>query len=184
MPVNESDTATVIGVSANLWDYIDKQITGVKSVYLEPAGLTLIVQIDNSYLGQVYQAATAALTHRISAMYGKNIMVVDEDIDPCDPNQIMWAFGTRVYPPRDIIQVPGVTFPMDPSIHPKDRITVQGGVNIATTRLIIDATKFIGNPRSDILFGEKFAPVCYPDEGTMKSVRERWKEYGIPLKKT
>jgi UbiD family decarboxylase len=183
MPVNESDTATIIGVSANLWDYMDKQITGVKAVYLEPAGLTLIIQIDNSYLGQVYQAATAALTHRITSMYGKNIMVVDEDVDPTDPNQIMWAFGTRVYPPRDIIHVPGVTLPMDPSVHPKDRATLPGGEShIPTTRLIIDATKFVGNPRSDLLFGEKFSPVCYPDKETMKLVRERWKEYGIPVK--
>ena len=184
MPINESDRMTVIGVSANLLDHISKQVTGVKAVYLEPAGMTLIIQIDNSYLGQVYQVATAALTHRISAMFGKNIIVVDEDVDLFDINKVAWAFGTRVLPPRDVIQVPGVTMTMDPSIHPKDRITVPGGTNVATTRLIIDATKNVSNPRSEILFGEKFSPVCYPDDDTMRSVRTRWQEYGILQKKT
>ena len=184
MPINESDLMTVIGVSANLWDHISKQVTGVKAVYLEPAGNTLIIQIDNTYLGQVHQVAAAALAHRISAMFGKTIIVVDEDIDIYNPSQIMWAIGTRVFPPRDIVQVPGVTMTMDPSIHPEDRVTVAGGTNVATTRLIIDATKYIGNPRSDILFGEKFSPVCYPDEATMRAVRARWQEYGIPLTKS
>jgi UbiD family decarboxylase len=143
--------------------------------------MTLIIQIDNSYLGQVYQVAMAAMGHRTSTMYGKNIIIVDEDINIYDPNQVFWALGTRVLPPRDIIEVPGVTLPMDPSVHPRDRITVAGETNIATTRLIIDATKYIGNPRTDLLFGERFAPVCYPDKATMKSVGEKWSQYGITL---
>jgi len=183
MPINESDRMTVIGVSANFKDYLSQQVVGVKGVYLEPAGMALIIQIDNSYLGQVYQVAMAAMGHRTSTMYGKNIIIVDEDINIYDPNQIFWALGTRVLPPRDIIQVPGVTLPMDPSVHPKDRITVAGETNIATTRLIIDATKYIGNPRSNLLFGERFSPVCYPDKETMKSVYGRWQEYGIPVRK-
>ena len=47
------------------------------------------------------------------------------------------------------------------------------------TKLLIDATKPIEKPRSDKLFGEKFAVVAYPDENTMKRVHSRWKEYGI-----
>ena len=37
----------------------------------------------------------------------------------------------------------------------------------------------VDKPRSDLLFGEKFPVVAYPDKDTMKLVAERWKEYGI-----
>jgi 3-polyprenyl-4-hydroxybenzoate decarboxylase len=47
------------------------------------------------------------------------------------------------------------------------------------TKLLIDATKAIEKPRSDQLFGEKFAVVAYPDKDTMAKVRKNWKEYGI-----
>jgi len=50
---------------------------------------------------------------------------------------------------------------MDPSVHPKDRVTVAVRPISALTRVIIDATKYIGNPRTDLLFRREFAPVCY-----------------------
>jgi 3-polyprenyl-4-hydroxybenzoate decarboxylase len=108
-------------------------------------------------------------------------MVVDQDIDIFDLGKLNWAFAYRVDPKRDIIQYPGLISPLDPILHPKDKIRadVQMG-----TRLLIDATKDIMNPRTDQWFGEKFAPVCYPDEETIKMVESRWKEYGIGINKT
>jgi hypothetical protein len=47
------------------------------------------------------------------------------------------------------------------------------------TKLLIDLTKPIEKPRSDLLFGEKFAVVAYPDKDTMQLVRRRWSEYGL-----
>ena len=47
------------------------------------------------------------------------------------------------------------------------------------TKLLIDATKPIEKPRSDLLFGERFAVVAYPDKETMDRVNRKWKEYGI-----
>jgi len=47
------------------------------------------------------------------------------------------------------------------------------------TKLLIDATKPIEKPRSELLFGERFAVVAYPDKDTMRRVGDRWKEYGF-----
>jgi len=183
VPINEDDRMTSVNVSALYWDHLAKNMVGVKGVHLEPSGSTAIVQIDNSYVGQVTQAASLIWGLGTSAVFGKNIIVVDEDVDIFDLNRVFWALGTRVHPPRDIIQYPGTTITTDPVIHPKDRIGVPGATTIEATRLLIDATKYIGNPRAEGWFGEKFAPVCYPDEKTMKTVRERWKEYGIKTSK-
>ncbi|MDY7036682.1 MAG: hypothetical protein SV375_11045, partial [Thermodesulfobacteriota bacterium] len=61
----------------------------------------------------------------------------------------------------------------------KDRVGVPGQTTTMGERLFIDATKYLGNPRSEEWHGEKFALVCYPDEKTMELVLKRWEEYGI-----
>lgn len=178
VPINESDVMTVVNTSAVIWQHLNEHVPGVIGVYAEPTG-ALFVQVDNSYLGQVYQVANTVWSSGVGTISLKNIVVVDEDIDIYDVNSVLWALNTRVYPPRDIIQTPGLTMVTDPSVHPKDRTGSGGGTTVQTTRLLIDATKYIGNPRSDALFGEKFAPVCYPDKETMRLVQERWDDYGI-----
>jgi 4-hydroxy-3-polyprenylbenzoate decarboxylase len=156
---------------------------GVTGVNVDPStGWTnAFIQIDNSYIGQVHQAATGIWCQDWAFQVAKNIMVVDEDIDIFDLNQIMWALATRVYPPRDLVQFPGSANVTDPAVHPKDRIGLKGQTTYMGVRLLIDATKFLGNPRHEDYGGEKFAPVARVEEETMKRVRDRWAEYGIKL---
>ena len=61
----------------------------------------------------------------------KRVIVVDDDIDPWDPEQVEWASATRMRPERDLIVIPGVR--TDRS-EPLD----QAGV---ITKLGIDATR-------------------------------------------
>jgi 2,5-furandicarboxylate decarboxylase 1 len=65
----------------------------------------------------------------------KQIVVVDDDIDPWDPVQVEWATATRVKPDRDFVIVPGVR--ADRS-EPLER----GGT---ITKLGIDATRHDGD---------------------------------------
>lgn len=180
-PINEDHHMESINLSALLWRYLNERMPGVLGVNAHPStGWTnVFIQIDNSYLGQVYEAAHGVWSLPASFQIGKNIMVVDDDIDIFDLNQLSWAFATRVYPPRDIIQIPGVTLVTDPSIHPKDRIGGRGETRIMAVRLLIDGTKFIGNPRAEEWGGEKFAPVAYASKELLQSIRSRWEEYGI-----
>lgn len=177
-PTNESDNVVTINHSSLYWDYLNRQMPGVTGVHIHSSGM-VFVQVDNSYFGQPQQVAYAIWGHSGSPNFGKHVMVVDQDIDIFDPDKLFWAFYTRVYPPRDILQAPGAVQVVDPGVHPKDRISVPGETTYMTTRLLIDATKYLGNPRTEIWYGEKFAPLCYPDESTMEHVRKRWKEYGI-----
>ncbi|MFH0914416.1 MAG: UbiD family decarboxylase [Chloroflexota bacterium] len=178
-PPDEHHWMEAVNHSANVWDELNKHMVGVTGVNVDPSTgwANVFVQIDNSYIGQVQQVAAAIWASGISTMVGKNIMVVDTDIDIFDLGKLNWAFAYRVDPKRDLIPYPGWVSPLDPVIHPKDRVPradVQMG-----TRLLIDATKKLTNPRTDQWFGERFAPTCYPDEETTRLVKSRWQEYGI-----
>ena len=62
----------------------------------------------------------------------KVLVIVDEDVDPEDPEEVDWAIITRVRPDEDIIMKPNVPgMPIDPSIRDDGMITKVG----------IDATK-------------------------------------------
>lgn len=177
VPINEGDHIMSLTQSAIIGDYLDQNMMGVLGVNADPSatGTNVIVQIDNSYLGQPHQVASL-IWGMGASIIGKNIVVVDADIDIFNWNKIMWALAYRVNPPKDIIQYPGPISPVDPIVHPEERtrVAVYKG-----TRLLIDATKPIENKRTPLWFGEKFAPVCYPDERTLQLVKSKWKEYNI-----
>jgi len=177
-PINEDHRICSVSHSAFIWDLLDERMRGVTGVNNDPstAYANLIVQIDNTYYGQVHQVAANVWSSSLSNMMCKNIIVCDQDVNIYDLNEVFWALAYRVDPSRDIIQFPGWISALDPIVHVKDRLSPGGNKGI---RLLIDATKAIDRPRAPEYFGEKFPPVAYPDEETMKNVRQRWKEYGI-----
>ena len=177
-PINEDHIVCSVSHSAFIWDLLDERMRGVTGVNNDPstAYANLIVQIDNTYYGQVQQVATNVWSSSLSNMMCKNIIVCEQDVNIYDLNEVFWALGYRVDPTRDIIQFPGWVSALDPIIHVKERLSPGGNKG---TRLLIDATKAIDRPRAVEYFNEKFAPVAYPDEETMAKVKARWQDYGI-----
>jgi 4-hydroxy-3-polyprenylbenzoate decarboxylase len=178
MPINEDHRLCSVSHSALIWDLLEERMTGITGVNNDPSTgyANLVVQIDNSYYGQVHQAANNVWSSHLSNMMCKNIIVCDTDVDIYDLNKVFWALGYRVDPKQDIHFFPGWISALDPVVHPQDKIGAGGNRG---TRLLIDATKPIDKPRSKEYWGEKFAVVAYPDDETMKKVRSRWAEYGI-----
>ncbi|MDP2718659.1 MAG: UbiD family decarboxylase, partial [Dehalococcoidia bacterium] len=80
-------------------------VPDVKGVWLNEAGGRefITVSIKQRYAGHAKQAAvlTSQLTMGGGFM-GRWIVVVDEDIDPTDTNDVLWAMSTRVDPVKDI----------------------------------------------------------------------------------
>ena len=69
---------------------------------------------------QVGTVAAAMLTG--GAMTGKFIVVVDEDIDPSDLEEVIWAISTRCDPETMMHSLPGfLDSGLDPSIPPEKR---------------------------------------------------------------
>ena len=65
-------------------------------------GLLVVVSLKQSYPGHAKQAALAALGARGGSYHGTFVVVVDEDIDPSNLDEVMWAVTTRCEPSEGI----------------------------------------------------------------------------------
>ncbi|HWP60762.1 MAG TPA: UbiD family decarboxylase [Candidatus Acidoferrales bacterium] len=114
-------------------------IPDVKGVwYHEAAGVNffVVVSIRQRYPGHARQAGFVAAQCQAAGNHlGRYVVVVDEDIDPTDLNEVIWAIGTRSNPERDIDIIRNTySSPLDP-IYPK-----QGKIAFGS-RAIIDACR-------------------------------------------
>jgi 4-hydroxy-3-polyprenylbenzoate decarboxylase len=125
--------------AALVWD--DLEAAGVPDVrgvwYHEAAGaayLFLVVSIKQRYPGHARQAGLIATECHAAAYLGRYTVVVDDDIDPTNLDEVMWALCTRSDPVKDIeILRRCWSGPLDPIIHKDDK-----GFN---SRAVIDATR-------------------------------------------
>ncbi|MBI2317318.1 MAG: UbiD family decarboxylase, partial [Betaproteobacteria bacterium] len=96
----------VTDLSAQLWAELDKQIAGVAGVsfvYEARRRPMVVVSLKQMYPGHVKQAALiAAGAYRGLATVGRFVIVVDDDIDPTNMSEVLWALGTRCDPKSQI----------------------------------------------------------------------------------
>ncbi|MFP4633904.1 MAG: UbiD family decarboxylase [Candidatus Aenigmatarchaeota archaeon] len=86
-----------------IYKIVENTVPTVKNVVLTPGGcswLHSVVQINKRNEGDAKNAGMAALAAHPSM---KKVTVVDEDVDPADPEQVEWATATRMQPHKDII---------------------------------------------------------------------------------
>lgn len=109
---------------ATLWDELDRQLPGVKGVWLiEEAALhsMVVISLQQMYGGHAKQAALAAAGSLISGYACSYIIVVDEDIDPSNISEVLWALGTRSEP-AEIEVINGCWgSPSNPRLTPEQR---------------------------------------------------------------
>ncbi len=102
----------------------------VTAVHLPPyaAGFTAIVALKDPEPGEARNVALAAMAAHVNF---KTIIVVDSDVDICDPADVMWALGTRVRWDEGVVKIPGAHGnELDPS----------SDAHGVTCKVIIDAT--------------------------------------------
>jgi len=93
--------------SAKIWDDLDKLgIPGIHGVYSHPAaaggfGMT-VVSMEQRHAGHAAQVLALAAQVPGGAYYTKWIIAVDEDVDPTDMDQVIWAMASRCNPIDDI----------------------------------------------------------------------------------
>ena len=93
--------------SAKIWDDLDKLgIPGIKGVYSHPAaaggfGMT-VISLEQRYAGHAAQVLALAAQVPGGSYYTKWIIAVDEDVDPTDTDQVIWAMASRCNPIDDI----------------------------------------------------------------------------------
>ena len=106
-PSNEQSGFFGVIRSARIRDDLDKLgVPGVQGVYAHPAGAggfgMTVISIEQRYAGHAAQCLALAAQVPGGAYYTKWIIAVDEDVDPTDMDQVIWAMSSRCNPIEDI----------------------------------------------------------------------------------
>ena len=97
------------------------EVTGI--AYLPPYASALVIQGRWGHTGHPREVMLASKW--------KVVIAVDEDIDPWDANQVLWALSTCCRPDIDVLFIPEIPARLDPAASPHGTMT----------RMLIDATK-------------------------------------------
>ncbi len=114
-------------------------IPDVKGVWFHEASganFFVAVSVKQRYLGHVRQAGhIAAQCQTAGGSLGRYVVVVDDDIDPMNLGEVIWAMGTRTDPERSIdIIKRAYSNRLDP-------VVPKGAKTFTTSRAVIDACK-------------------------------------------
>lgn len=105
------------------------EVQAVNAMYTH--GLLAIISTKKRYGGFAKAVGVRAMTTPHGLGYLKTIIMVDEDVDPFNLPQVMWALSTKVNPAGDLVQLPNMSVvALDPGSSP-------AGI---TDKLVIDAT--------------------------------------------
>ncbi len=120
---------------AVIYNRIKAVLPMVKSVHIPNSGcgrLNVYISISKQADGEGKQAALIALGNWL---YAKNVIVVDEDVDPFNEEEVMWAVATRTQADDDVEILKNVKGSiLDPSL--------KG--DVMTAKMVIDATRPVG----------------------------------------
>ncbi|HLQ60906.1 MAG TPA: UbiD family decarboxylase [Candidatus Acidoferrales bacterium] len=167
-PPDEQSRYRAVLRSALLRDELEKvgipDVVGAWQHEVGGSRLFTVVSIKQRYPGHSRQVMHVAAQCRAGAYAGRYTVVVDEDIDPSNLEEVMWALCTRSDPATsiDIIQRAWST-PLDPRI-PPDRKAVKDFTN---SRALIDATR----PWE---WKDKYAPINVPPREQREAALKRW----------
>jgi UbiD family decarboxylase len=89
-----------------IWDEVERAgLSGVKGVWCHEFGgarMFNVIAIQQAYPGHARQAGHLAASCQSGSYLGRFVVVVDEDVDPTDVFDVMWAMCTRCDPGEDI----------------------------------------------------------------------------------
>jgi len=165
------------------WDILRTAgVPGILDVYVHPVtnGTNVVVQIKKNSEGHPKWVASALWSNGAALFRYKNVIVVDEDIDPSDYSALDWAIAYRVRAGTDDLVVFPGSFgsPIDPSTPLEERSVADLGTGL-WNRLLIDATKTWRYPAREEWGGAKFPPTVASAPEDVELVRRRWDEYGF-----
>ncbi|MFF4752116.1 non-oxidative hydroxyarylic acid decarboxylases subunit C [Streptomyces sp. NPDC002514] len=132
MPWTEVDFLTAANTCVPLYQQLKAEFPEVQAVNATHThGMLVVISTEKRYGGFAKALGTRAMSTPHGLGYCKIVIVVDEDVDPFDLPQVMWALSTKVNPAGDLVVLPN--FPimgLDPGAQPP-------GI---THRVLIDAT--------------------------------------------
>ncbi len=131
-PWTEIDYIQAANTSVPLYQQLKAEFPEVRAVNaMYTHGLVVIVSTAKRFGGFAKAVGLRVLSTPHGLGYAATVIVVDEDVDPFDLPQVMWAVSTKMNPAGDLIQLPNM-----PVLALAPQATTPG----ITDKLVIDAT--------------------------------------------
>jgi 4-hydroxy-3-polyprenylbenzoate decarboxylase len=159
--------------AAMLWNELERAgIPGVVGAWSHEAGggrFFNVIAIKQMYPGHAKQVGHATATVHAGAYANRYVVVVDDDIDPTDTNEVIWAMCTRTDVIEDIDVIKRMwSTSLDPMAYAGDE-----GPRYYNNRMIIDACR----PYDRLA---TFPPVVRQSQAEADELRARWPELFTP----
>lgn len=157
--------------SARILDDLERiGVPGVMAAYSHPAAASgwgmVIVSLKQQYAGHAAQVLALTAQCPAAAYYTKWIIAVDEDVDPTDFDQVMWALSTRCHPAEDLDILRNTwSTGLDPSQYPP-------AARPYGSKVLINACK----PHRHL---KEFPKSTLLRRSVYDRVTARWSEYGF-----
>jgi len=137
VPPSDFSYSKCVMKAGMIWDEVERAgLPGVQGVWVHEPGCARmfnVISIKQAYAGHARQAGHLAAACQSGSYLGRFVVVVDDDIDPSNLDQVLWAMCTRCDPVEDIDFIKRAwSGPLDPRL-PKGRT--------ASSRAIIDACR-------------------------------------------
>lgn len=167
---NECGLMWGMAKAAKVWTDLEALgVPGVKGVWSPPEGAgwgMTVVSIEQRYAGHAAQVGALAAQCMGGAYFSKYIVVVDDDVDPTNLGEVVWAMVTRSRPAQsiDILRETWSTY-LDPSQNPPE-------IRPWGSKCIINACKEYKHYNS-------FSPRSLLKRETYEQVCQRWQELGL-----
>jgi UbiD family decarboxylase len=139
VPPNDDTFYRGTARSGAVWQELEAAgVPEVRGVWSHEAGgsrMWLTVSIKQMYAGHSKQAGLIASQCHAGAYANRVVIVVDEDINPADMDQVVWAICTRCDPREDVEILKNCwSTSLDPMAYPPEKRNMN-------SRMVIDACK-------------------------------------------
>jgi UbiD family decarboxylase len=130
-PAEENHTCWGIAIAAEVCAELRKKVFPVARCFIpfESAIHWLVVTVDKSYRGKI---SGKELVHRLAEIFFPSkagvllskVLLVDDDIDPSNINEVVWAFASRAHPENGQFLFPDQPpFPLQLFISQQEKIS-------------------------------------------------------------
>ena len=164
------DEPAVLGVALNeiFVPILQKQFPEITDFYLPPEGCSYrmaVVSMKKKYPGHAKRVMMGVWSFLRQFMYTKFVIVVDDDINPREWKDVIWAVTTRMDPKRDLVVIENT---------PIDYLDFASPVSGLGSKVGFDATnKWKGETNRE--WGE---PIKM-DESVKEKIDDLWDSLGI-----
>jgi 4-hydroxy-3-polyprenylbenzoate decarboxylase len=148
---------------------IRQQFPEITDFWLPPEGCSYriaVVAIKKAYPGHAKRVMMGVWSYLRQFMYTKWVIVVDDDVNPRDWKDVMWAISTRMDPARDITLVENTPIDYLDFASPEPGLGSKIGLD-ATTKWPPEVHREQGR-------------VIRMDDEIIKTVSEKWPRLGLP----